>query len=133
MDVLEGLKGYLAYELAPPEQAIIQLQTRGSLQHVTYLENCIRYWKTGDPFPKAWRTALQEDTGALLQEDREILSELSDTIGQCELESQLNQMDHIRQRLELQLEDARQKNQTYGKLYRTMGVLSGIFLVILFL
>ena len=130
---LTGLEGELRYSLAPPDAAIARLEERESLAAAGYLPACSALCRRGTPFPEAWRRALERNQGALSPEDLLILSALSDTLGQCDLDGQLAQVAQAQRLLKLQLDSARQQSAARGKLYRTMGLLSGAFLVVLFL
>ena len=130
--VVAGLAGELQYSLAPPSQAVERLAARPSLGRMGYLGDCASLCRQGTPFPRAWKTALGRARGALLPEDLGPLAELGETLGQCDLAGQLASLDRADRLLRCQLEEARAQRLGRGKLYRTMGVLSGVFLAILF-
>lgn len=55
---------------------------------------------------------------------------LSDILGQASLEEQLTSLAHVKRILDASLEQARGYAESHGKLYRTLGALGGVFLVI---
>ncbi len=132
LSVVAGLAGELRYRLAPPDQAVARLEERASLSRVGYLAHCASLCRSGMPFPQAWKTALDQAKTSLLPEDLQALAGLGETLGQCDLEGQLSALDQADKLLRYQLQQAREQRLGRGKLYRTMGVLSGVFLVILF-
>ena len=129
--MLDAFEGELSYSLSPPDEIAGRLEQRDSLSDAAYLPLCSSLCRQGVPFPEAWKQAVTHQPGSLSGEDAGILAELSDTLGQFDLETQLSQIRNIRSRLQLQLDGARVRCQGYARLYRTMGLLSGAFLVII--
>ncbi len=127
---LTALEGELRYTLAPPDEAVMRLESRESLAKAAFLPACASFCRQGMPFPKAWLRAVSEATGDMHPDDLDILSSLSDVLGQCDIQSQLTQLAGARERLGVQLEQARAKAASHAKLYRTMGVLAGAFIVV---
>ena len=67
----------------------------------------------------------------LKDKDIEILKGLSVSLGQTDLENQIKNIRLVQQMLMTQLKDAtEEKNRSY-KMYRNMGVLTGLILIIL--
>lgn len=132
--VLDGLTAELSYSLAPLDEAVGRLVRRETLSKAAYLELCGRKCAEEElPFPMAWRAAVTESPGALDKEDAEVLEALADTLGQSDLGEQLVAIDRSRALLKARLEEARTEAGNRGKLYRTMGMLTGVFLVILWI
>lgn len=131
--VLGGLESELSYTLAPPDEAVGRLEQRDSLAGAAFLPACASYCRQGLAFPVAWRKAVEENHGELTPDDVLILTGLADTLGQCDLEGQLARVAHAKAQLQLQLDGARVRCCSHSKLYRTMGLLSGTFIVILFI
>lgn len=69
----------------------------------------------------------------LTEKDLNILLEFKNNLGMCDLESQLRMIEYIKTGIETQIEEGRQIEQKYSKLYKSLGFLSGAFLVVLFL
>lgn len=133
ISVVLGLSSELSYSLAPPSEAVARLEERESLSEAAYLPACTQLCRQGLPFPQAWRRAVEENRGMLAPGDVAVLSGLSDTLGQCDISGQLARLEQAKKQLQLQLDGARERSMTHAKLYRTMGMLSGAFLVILFI
>lgn len=129
--VLGGMEGEFSFCLSPPDETVQRLLTRESFAQAQYLALCDTYCKEGAPFPSAWRCAAKDGAGALAAEDVQILASLADTLGQSDLNGQLTALSHTKSLLSIRLEHARERSATRGKLYRTMGMLTGLFLIIL--
>lgn len=131
--VLGALESELSYRMTPLDEAVERLETLDSLATAAYLPACASLCRQGIPFPRAWRRAVTEQHGELLPDDVSILAGLSDTLGQCDLAGQLAHVEQAKAQLFVCLEDARARFSSHGKLYRTMGLLSGAFIVIVFI
>lgn len=131
--VVTALENEITCTLSPPDQAVFRLESRESLEAAAFLPACASLCRQGFPFPQAWRNAVKDQKGALSDEDVDILSSLADTLGQYELDSQRSQLYAARAHLKLQLDSAREKCSGYARLYRTMGVLTGAFLIVVFI
>lgn len=85
------------------------------------------------PFPDAWKQGLQETKQQmnLEQEDWSILSMIGGLLGSMDAKGQLNELTMVQSMLTQNLEAAKQSQTEKGKLYRSLGVLSGIGLAIL--
>jgi stage III sporulation protein AB len=95
-----------------------------------YPLRCRALIREGRSFPESWRQAVRESAKSLGDEESEILAALADVLGCADLESQLAAIAYTRELLQEKLEQARTKEKTYGKLYRTLGVLAGLAIVI---
>lgn len=129
---LTGIAHELSFSAVSPTQAVERLACRQSFEQAGFLRECARLCGEHQLFSQAWRQAVGEDR-SLGEEDKDILSAVADTIGTCDLESQIASIDHAKWLLGTQLESARQTSAAYGKLYRMAGMLSGAFIVIILL
>lgn len=131
--LVTGLEGELSYSLAPPDEAVARLEEREAAQEAPFLSACAALCRKGAPFPEAWRKAIGTQSGSLTQEDAAIVEALADTLGQCDLDGQLSSLTHAKSLLSMQLSAARERCESHGKLYRTMGLLAGAFVVVFFI
>ena len=131
--LLTGMEGELSYSLAPPDEAVARLEERESAQEAPFLPACAALCRKGTPFPQAWREAVEKQGGSLTREDAAIVEALADTLGQCDLDGQLSSLSHPKALLAMQLAAARERCESHGKLYRTMGLLAGAFVVVFFI
>ncbi len=65
------------------------------------------------------------------EEEKSILLQIGTTLGSTDLEGQLSALTLCKTRLESLLLAATERQQTHATLYRSMGLLGGLFLVIL--
>lgn len=129
--VLDAISAELGYSLAPPDALIARLAQRDDFAQIPYLVQCDALCRGGTAFPQAWRCAVQEAHGYLTAQDARILEGLSQVLGQCGLAETLTGIARAQGFLETALCEARDVARERGKLYRTLGMLSGAFLIIL--
>lgn len=67
----------------------------------------------------------------LRKEDREKLLALGGQLGYLDMEMQINTIELYLEQIQEEIKGARENLKKNGKLYQTMGVMAGIFLVIL--
>lgn len=103
----------------------------GKLRGVAYLTVCREQMGRGVPFPTAWREAVWQYPGSLGAEEAALMASLSEVLGSSDLESQLNAVAYTRSRMEELLEQSREYRRKHQKLYGSLGILTGLAIVIL--
>ena len=98
-----------------------------------YLQRCRGAMSEGQPFPAAWRQGVEADRDAVGAGHAQVLLPLGEVLGSVDLESQLTALRHAVSMLESELEQAREHREKYGRLYRSMGVLCGLAVAIVFI
>ena len=83
-------------------------------------------------YPRSWQDALLNDVD-LDADEREILQTLGESLGRTELSRQLSAISLCSGRLSRLRAAAEAEQACKARLYRSMGVLMGIFLVIMLL
>lgn len=69
---------------------------------------------------RSWNEAIEDSNCFLLSKDKEILKDLGKTLGQTDVEGQLNQINLIYDFLDVQIKDAVLEKQKNEKLYKTL-------------
>ena len=89
----------------------------------------------GRTFGELWRDQIQKGLAGtkLKREDREQLGVLGESLGYLDLEMQLSSIELYLEQLEIRIRDAQESLTGKQKLYQSLGVAGGIFLVILLL
>lgn len=87
----------------------------------------------GQTLAQIWEKRLREGLkeSALSQEDRERLISFGGQLGYLDIEMQQNTIELYLEQVQEEILQARESMKRNGRLYRTMGVVMGIFLVIL--
>lgn len=123
----------LRYTMAPVEALMASLGEREQFAPLSFLNRCALLCQEGEVFPRAWERAVRAEAEKLAfsREDLELLLSWGEFLGAADLESQLRQMKLAELALERQRESAWRYSQTQGKLCNTLGILGGVFAVIL--
>lgn len=87
----------------------------------------------GQTLMQIWERSVNESLkeSALNREDREKFISLGGQLGYLDIEMQLGTIELYLEQLEEEIKNARENLKRNGKLYQTMGVITGIFVVIL--
>ena len=90
--------------------------------------------KTGDSFGTIFRESAGKclDLDCLLQEERDRFYSLGDQLGYLGLDMQLKQRDLMEKETEYAIRELRKDFCEKRKLYRSMGILGGIFVAVFF-
>lgn len=82
-----------------------------------------------------WITAVEEDYKKmhLTNEDAQALKLLANELGGCDTKAQIKNIIHIKTLIERQRENSLEEYKKNSKLYRGLGVASGLFAVIILL
>ncbi len=125
------MQNTIAFTAAPVRELYEELAQEDSEAGLFFSRLCASKYLQKTP-EKAWNRTLLECT-ALLKEDKEILRQLGQMLGESDTSSQINQLSLCRTQLEQQLENARTVASSNMKLARGLGVFGGIFVVLILL
>ena len=91
--------------------------------------------KNGTTASEAWRGATREARArlAMKDEDVEILESLAPGFGGADAANQMSAICHVKKRLEDARIRACEEEGKFTKMYRSAGVLIGVFVVVMFL
>ena len=79
----------------------------------------------------AWEKALDDVNHNLSKEDITILKNLSKLLVETDLEGQISQIEVVNEFLTSQLEDANEERRKNEKMYRTLGIVTGLTIAII--
>lgn len=125
------LRGELQYTRATFEDIFEKIGDRVDGTMGKWLKGLGRrlYQKEGQSFEMIWETAIEQELkeSYLKKEDLEELTRLGRTLSHFE------NMDLFIEQLEYKIQTTREEYKTKGKLYKSFGIMGGVFLVILFI
>lgn len=123
------LASELRYTMAP--MPVIIAQAARQVAGLGFLTSCSQLCGKGVPFPSAWSSALKSAPGGLLGEDIKTLEHLGVVLGAIDLNGALSELRHAEFSLTERYKEAKIKQQKLGGLYRTLGALTGVGIVIM--
>ena len=80
---------------------------------------------------KAFTVAIKEAKTNLLEEDFEVIKNLSKTLGKTEKDGQVSQIELTKTFIESQIKKAEKEEEKNSKLYKTLGATIGLALIII--
>ena len=128
--LLLTLSNDLSYQKTPTVRLLRDLSRDESYEKLSFLGEFRDLPVQTAPISRLWNDALEKQPG-LQNEELELLRDTGKILGSADSESQVNALCLQQKKLALILEEAMAKQQTQGKLFRSMGVLCGFLLVIL--
>lgn len=82
---------------------------------------------------EAWEYAVQNSKTSLHKEDLKIIENLKKLLGKTNIEGQLSEIELIQKFLDEQILIAEEEQRRNEKLYRSLGIIAGIAIVIILL
>lgn len=79
----------------------------------------------------AWEEAIEESNNNLKEDDKNILKTLSKLLGQTDIEGQVSQIEITEKFLDSQIKEAIDEKQKNEKLYKRLGAIIGLTIVII--
>lgn len=129
------LRGEIKYTKTPLPEAFAHIAPRLPEPFCSFLRQTEE--KMGDldgrSFPELWQEQIKTQLSGthLKKEDKDQLAGLGDVLGYLDLEMQLSSIALYLEQLELGIQKAQEELAAKQKLYQSLGVAGGIFLVIL--
>lgn len=83
------------------------------------------------PAGEAWDESIENTENNLTQEDRKIIKGLGRMLGKTDIEGQISEIELVNHFLDTQIELAEQERRKNEKMYKTLGGVIGLALVII--
>lgn len=90
------------------------------------MANQINYFQTRT----VWENCIQEADISINQEDKDVLKKLGKLLGQTDVEGQVSEIEVTENFLNMQIDKAEEEKKKNQKLYKTLGIVAGLTLVI---
>lgn len=79
---------------------------------------------------EAWEIAVEQMEGNLKEEDRRMMKEFGRLLGKTDIDGQMSQIELTKSFLEEQIEKAKLDRKKNEKLYKSLGMVAGLAIVI---
>ena len=122
----------LRYTMPALDVLLEELSDTTAAAHIILPGKCLELMKQGHAFPEAWKEALDiaETELSLKKTDMLPLYELGERLGSTDVEGQLAIFSLADKKIGQSLAAAREERKRNGSLYRTLGLLTGVFIVL---
>ncbi len=129
------LRGEIKYTRTPLPEAFAHISTRLPEPFCTFLQRTAQEMENlgGRAFEELWREQIRRELSRthLTREEKERLGDLGEVLGYLDFEMQLSSIELYLEQLELGIRNSQETIAPKQKLYQSLGVAGGIFLVIL--
>ena len=128
-NILNILKTKIKFTYEPLKDIFKQISQEKSNKIEEIFEN-MTYKLAIEDVKSSWRDSIQEADISLNQEDKDVLKELGKVLGQTDADSQVSEIEVTENFLDMQIEKAEESRKKNQKIYKTLGILIGLFFVI---
>jgi stage III sporulation protein AB len=128
---LEEIELLIKYKNSPLREIFLTLSGDTRLRDLTFIPKTLEYMET-ESFSDSYKKAVTEYQGlGLSLRDREIIGGIGQILGVADSESQVAGLALYRAELESAFNTAYDEYQKKSKLFSSLGLLAGVFLVII--
>ena len=129
-NALNIIESKIKFTYEPLQEIFIQTSKMVSKNISEIFVQACNYMKTEDA-QNAWEKGLQLATTNLTKEDIESINNFGKMLGKTDKEGQISSLELTKTFIEMQIEKARVEEEKNAKLYKTLGAVIGLALVII--
>lgn len=101
-----------------------------SFESLEFLKTADEYYNKGYSFYESWNQAVMSDEKAGDEEKQQLIT-LGNSLGTSNIKGQLSMLKIYRQNMENIFNTFSQESMNKGKLYRSLGILAGVFISVM--
>lgn len=130
---LQSISTEIRYLSAPLEDIMAKCDALPEFKELRVFGRCRELFLREHDFPSAWEQALREAKPDLALDpgDHEALLWFGKVLGTTDVEGQTANCERFGELLGQRLQRAREDQAKHGKMYTSLGVLAGVFFVVL--
>lgn len=130
--MIDKIKTCLAFEKAHTKDIIAKLCSQSEFSKLCFLNDCRNILSENSDISRAWKCSVENSSKQLHLEksDLSLLISIGNILGSADSKSQTDELNLLAGFLNKNLESALTAYNTQGRLYRSLGVLSGIGIAI---
>lgn len=130
-EALKLMEIELSFDSPETKELLFRMCEKQELKKLPFFKECLKNCRQ-KPLAESWREAVSSAFSLCLdREDEEILLALGENLGATDIDGQLSLLRALEERAALRLNLARQKVKELSSLYKTLGILAGIGIVII--
>lgn len=130
--MIQDISIMMRYQALTVKEILFCLCENSAYEKLTFLSEINKIKNV--PFQLAWENSVADwQEKAIYPEDRALITEIGTSLGECDIEGQLSILCQKNEKLEIILKNAVLECSRKGKLYRSLGVLTGVFISIMML
>ncbi len=128
--MLDRMSTYIEFRSLHTGEILSELSSDKSFEQLKFLKTAAELYRNGESFQDAWIKAVENDV-YLKNEERAQLIEVGNSLGRSNTKGQLSMLSIHSRNIEHICRTASAESQNKGKLYRTLGVLTGVFISVM--
>ncbi|MGX4669562.1 stage III sporulation protein SpoIIIAB [Cerasibacillus sp. JNUCC 74] len=135
-NALQILEAEMMYSQLPLQEAFHAIKKQTPFPIHAFFDRLYKNMhQESKDFKIVWANSLDElmDISCLGKNEKEILMQFGQTLGQHDFNQQQKHIHLARSHLERELENANDQYEKYGRMAKSLGVLCGLFIVLLLL
>ena len=127
---LNMLKTKIRFTLSPLRESFLEISKNVQSKTKVVFENAYKLMENENA-TESWNRAINETELSLTKEDKEILSQFGKLLGKTDIYGQLNEIDLCLNFIDTQIDKAEDESKRNTKLYKSLGLVTGIGLIII--
>lgn len=124
------LKNKMKFTYEPLGSIFFELSKSGE-EKISYAFKEVYENMKKKPLKQSWNDAFSSEFLSLTKEDREIIKELGNLLGKTDLDGQVSKLEVTDLFIDMQIEKGEKERLKNEKMYKSLGVIFGIALVII--
>lgn len=132
--MLEEIELMIGFESAEVSDIIARLMKNKRISELGFLRKVLEEIHIGADFSTLWEDSVEfQQYGFLNNEEKEFIKDIGRKLGKSDVSGQLNSIRYEKLELEKMIRSADEDECRKSKLYRSLGLLCGAFIVIMFI
>lgn len=133
LSALEVMESEIGYRLAPIPEVLKVAGDAGGGRVKEFFQLCVLQMEIRGPhnFSEIWREALITELSELPDNQRQVLLDLSDSLGRYSAEDQVSAIAYSQRRIENFIHQAEAESTKKGRIYITLGLSLGMTIVMI--
>lgn len=129
---LNILKSKIKFTQVPLKEIFEQIQKNTEEANIKeFWNNVIRELNNNLGIENAWENAIKKTETSLNKEDLNILHDMGKMLGKTDVDGQVSNLEIASSFIETQIQKAEVEKQKNSKLYKTLGVVTGLAIIII--
>lgn len=128
--MLDRMSTYIEFRALHTGEILSELSSDKSFEQLKFLTLAAELYKSGESFHDAWMNAVENDA-SLKNEERAQLLAVGNSLGRSNTKGQLSMISIHSCNIKHICKTASVESQNKGKLYRTLGILTGVFISVM--
>jgi len=102
-------------------------------EYPVFLKKCNSLLRGGETLRNAWKISVEADENIRKTDSEKLLSAMGNQLGATDAEGQLLCIGCCRREIERKLVDEEEKSRKYSGIFPALGVLAGVWVIILYI